>query len=216
MDTVNCTNFPNMILIGYSGHAFVVYGIFKAAGKIVTGYCDREEKIFNPFNLIYRGKEDAVDARKKMEQGFFIGIGDNGIRMRIQNDLTKYGLFPVNAIHPSANIDGSVEINLNGIMISAGVIINPLAVIGKGVICNTGCIIEHECRIGEFAHIGPGAVVCGNVTVGDKSFVGAGSVIRQNVKIGNNVMIGAGAVVVKDVMDNETVIGNPSRSMDIN
>jgi acetyltransferase-like isoleucine patch superfamily enzyme len=67
--------------------------------------------------------------------------------------------------------------------------------------------------IGEFAHIGPGAILCGNVTIGDGSFIGAGAIIRQNIIIGNNVMIGAGAVVVKDVEDNEIVVGNPSKKL---
>ena len=47
-----------MILIGYSGHAFVVYGILQAAGKKVTGYCDVAEKEYNPFSLHYFGTEN--------------------------------------------------------------------------------------------------------------------------------------------------------------
>ena len=38
-----------MIVIGYSGHAFVACGILKAAGQPITGYCDKEEKTYNPF-----------------------------------------------------------------------------------------------------------------------------------------------------------------------
>ena len=41
-----------MILIGYSGHAFVVYGIFNAAGKNVTGYCDVTEKAIQSFQPV--------------------------------------------------------------------------------------------------------------------------------------------------------------------
>lgn len=40
-----------MIIIGYSGHGFVVCGIIKAAGKSIAGYCDSEEKTYNPFAL---------------------------------------------------------------------------------------------------------------------------------------------------------------------
>jgi sugar O-acyltransferase (sialic acid O-acetyltransferase NeuD family) len=203
-----------MILIGYSGHAFVVCGILNAAGRPVTGYCDVEEKAHNPFNLIYIGKDDADSSLIKLkEQGYFISIGSNLIRRKIQERLCASDVNPVNAIHPSAIIDPSVVIDPYGVMISAGVCINPLATIGTGVICNTGCIIEHECQVSEFAHIGPGAVLCGNVSVGINTFVGAGSVVRQGVRIGNNAMIGAGAVVVKDVMNNETVVGNPSRAV---
>jgi sugar O-acyltransferase (sialic acid O-acetyltransferase NeuD family) len=201
-----------MILIGYSGHAFVVYGIVTAAGKKVTGYCDNEEKKYNPFDLQYFGKEnsDAAVAAFKTE-GFFIAIGDNAVREKIFHTLSSKNLFPVNVIHPSAVIDIAAIIAANGVMIAANATINPLAKIGTGAICNTGCIIEHECVVGNFAHIAPGAVLCGNVKVGNNSFVGANAVIKQGIVIGNNVMIGAGAVVLKDVPDNVTVTGVPAQ-----
>ncbi len=201
-----------MILIGYSGHAYVVCGILHAAGRTVTGYCDMIEKDNNPFNLIYLGNEkDPASLEALREQGFFISVGDNKARKKIYDHFDGLKLFPGNAIHPSAVIDHTVNVEPHGVMISAGVCINPLSVIGLGAICNTGAIIEHECRVGNFAHIGPGAVLCGNVTIGDHTFVGAGAVIRQGVTVGNNVVIGAGAVVVKDIENDQVVIGNPSR-----
>ncbi|HMK03744.1 MAG TPA: acetyltransferase [Ferruginibacter sp.] len=201
-----------MILIGYSGHAFVVFGILKAAGKNVIGYCDVAEKELNPFGLSYYGtetSENALAAFKKND--FFIAIGDNNTRNKIFGKLQQKDLLPANAIHPSLIMDDSVKIAAHGIMIAANVTINPLAEIGRGAICNTGCIIEHECIVGDFAHIGPGAVLCGNVKIGDRTFVGANAVIKQGITIGNNVMIGAGAVVVKDVPDNTTVVGVPAK-----
>lgn len=202
-----------MILIGYSGHAFVAYGITAAAGKKITGYCDNEEKAYNPFSLPYIGREDSDTALAACRQnGFFIAIGDNGIRAKVYNKLAALQLLPANAIHPSAVIDGTAVIATNGVMIAANAIINPLAQIGTGAICNTGSIIEHECVVGDFAHIGPGAVLCGNVKVGSGTFVGAGAVVRQGISIGSNVMIGAGAVVVKDVPAGTTVMGIPART----
>jgi sugar O-acyltransferase (sialic acid O-acetyltransferase NeuD family) len=201
-----------MILIGYSGHAFVVYGILNAAGKKVTGYCDMIEKEFNPFNLPYFGTENSEAASEAIKQkGYFIAIGDNQQRNKIYNNLLQKKILPVNAIHPSAVIDQSATIAEHGVMIAANVSINPLAAIGTGAICNTGCIIEHECTVGKFAHIAPGAVLCGNVKIGDGTFVGANAVIRQGISVGKNAMIGAGAVVVKDVPDNVTVIGVPAK-----
>jgi sugar O-acyltransferase (sialic acid O-acetyltransferase NeuD family) len=201
-----------MIIIGYSGHGFVVYGILTAAGKPVTGYCDNEAKQYNPFALDYLGTEDSDAAFAAFKQnGYFIAIGNNNIREKVHQKLTQKNCSPGNAIHPSAVIDPSVVIAAHGVMISANVVINPLAKIGTGAICNTGCIIEHECEIGDFAHIGPGAVLCGNVRVGNNSFVGAKAVVRQGITLGKNVMVGAGAVVVKNVPDNTTVTGVPAK-----
>ena len=201
-----------MVLIGYSGHAFVVYGIFKATGKNVTGYCDVAEKANNPFGLPYFGTENSetgLDAIRA--SGYFIAVGDNMLRRKIYESLQKNNVAAANAIHPSAVIDSSANIAPGGVMIAANATINPLASIATGAICNTGCIIEHECEVGEFAHIGPGAVLCGNVKVGAGTFVGANAVIRQGITIGNNAMIGAGAVVVKDILDNCTVVGVPAK-----
>lgn len=201
-----------MIIIGYSGHAYVAIGILSAAGRKVKGYCDFDEKAYNPFNLEYLGKETDEKGMEMIRmQDFFIGIGDNSIRKKVFGIFEQIQRFPVNAVHPSSAISGYAQIDPYGVMISSGVCINPLATIGKGVICNTGSIIEHECEIGNFAHVGPGAVLCGNVTIGEGSFIGAAAVVRQGIRIGKNAMIGAGAVVVKDVGDAETVAGNPSR-----
>jgi sugar O-acyltransferase (sialic acid O-acetyltransferase NeuD family) len=201
-----------MILIGYSGHAFVAYGILTAAGKKVSGYCDNEEKQHNPFSLQYLGKESghvALNAFSSTE--FFIAIGDNGIREKIYHFLAAKNRYPCNAVHSAAVIDPSAVIAEHGVMIAANASINPLANIGTAAICNTSCIIEHECIVGNFAHIGPGAVLCGNVKVGNNSFVGANAVVKQGVNIGNNVMVGAGAVVIKDVPDGTTVMGIPAK-----
>ena len=201
-----------MILIGYSGHGYVAAGILKAMGKPAVFYCDNEEKKIDPFGLIYLGKETSELAQQKFKsENFFISIGENFIRKRIFDQLALRNCLPINIIHPSAIIDETSAIAKNGIMVAAAVCINPLVKIGNGVICNTGCVIEHECNIGDFCHVAPGAILCGNVTIGSNSFVGAGSVIKQGISIGKNVIIGAGSVVIKNVADNETVAGNPSR-----
>lgn len=201
-----------MILIGYSGHSYVINGILRSLGLKVTGYCDNEEKKYNPFSLKYFQKETSETGIKALtSEDFFIAIGDNRIRKNVYNNLAVRNLLPVNAIHATAVIDDSAQIAAHGVMVAANVTINALAKIGIGVICNTFAVIEHECIIGDFAHVGPGAVLCGNVSVGENSFIGAKSVVRENIKIGKNVMVGAGSVVVKDIPDNVKVMGNPAR-----
>ena len=199
-----------IIIIGYAGHSYVVNDIFLSNNKQVGFYCDSEEKKENPYNLVYLGKENEI-INKLKESKFFIAIGDNNIREKVFINLEKSNILPINAIHKNTIISSSATINPNGVMVSAGAIINAQAYIGKGVIINTGTIIEHECIIGDFAHIAPGAVLCGNVSVGKNSFVGAGSVVKQGIKIGDNVIIGAGCVVVKDVADGKKIMGNPAK-----
>lgn len=198
-------------IVGYSGHAYVIIDIFLNAGRLVTAYCDEEEKSNNPYHLNYLGKESEVISKLK-KFDYFACVGHNGIREKIITQLSKHLGNPINAIHPSAVVSASVRMG-DGVMIAANATLNPLVEIGRGVICNTSSSIDHECIIGDFTHIAPNAVLCGNVQVGRNSFIGANSVIRQGVTIGNNVTIGAGTVVLKDVADGVTLVGNPARTL---
>lgn len=201
-----------MILIGYSGHSYVVNGILNSMGLSVTGYCDSLEKPYNPLSVKYYGSELSASGLEAIsEVGFFISVGNNEFRRKIYTILASKNLHPVNAVHRLSLVDSSALISPNGVMIGGYVTINALAKIGFGVICNSDCIIEHECVIGDFAHIAPGAILCGNVHVGENSLIGAGAVVREGIHIGKNVVVGAGSVVVKDVGDNAKVIGNPAR-----
>jgi sugar O-acyltransferase (sialic acid O-acetyltransferase NeuD family) len=203
-----------MIVIGYSGHAYVACSILTASGIVVSGYCDHEEKKANPLSLPYIGSENNSAVQEQLRRaGCFIAVGDNHIRRKVYNTLQSVSVQPVNAVHPSAVITPHAQVAHGNVMIGAGVIINPFAVIETGAICNTRSVIEHECTVGAFAHIGPGAVLCGNVQVGEGAFIGAAAVIRQGIRIGAHAMIGMGAVVVKDVPDGAVVVGNPSRKI---
>ncbi len=202
----------NVVLIGYSGHSYVVYDCLKSSGHEVTKYCDSGLKKTNLLSLDYLGGElddNALNYIKK--NNFFTSIGNNEIRSRVfKYLLSNVEYKPINAIHKSAILSSSIETG-SGVMIGPGVIINALSKLGDGVICNSGSIIEHGVELGKFVHLAPGSTLCGNVKVGDHSFIGANSVIKQGVTIGKNVVIGAGAVVVSDVKNDSVVIGNPAK-----
>lgn len=199
------------VILGYSGHAYVVIEILMTNNYNVTGYYDREEKAENPFNLTYLGTEaNESDLKKIINCSVFIGIGNNNIRADIFKKLKQNKLsFPVLA-HHSSIVSASAQIG-SGTIVMAGAIVNTMAKIGNAVICNTSSVIDHECVIGDYVHIAPGAVLAGNITVGDNTFIGANSVIKQGVTIGANVTIGAGAVVLKDIANGLTVYGNPAK-----
>jgi len=201
----------DITLIGYSGHAYVLCDILIANGYNIKSYCDQEEKIRNPYRLVYLGSENTKQAQLELKQtNYFIAIGNNSIRQNVFIALTKTIQEPINAIHQSSIVSPSAKIS-KGVMIGINATINAQSNISDGVICNTGCIVEHDCDVQSFAHIAPGAVLAGNVSIGKRTFVGANAVIKQGITIGQDVIIGAGAVVLKDIPDNCTVVGNPAK-----
>jgi sugar O-acyltransferase (sialic acid O-acetyltransferase NeuD family) len=206
------------IIIGYSGHSYVVIDILLNQKYAILGYCDSLEKEYNPFNIKYLGKEsDARPLSILNEYNYFVAIGDNTIRGKILDKLTATLNKPaLNVIHKKAICSKFVEINSQGgTLIAASATINPFVKIGKGVICNTSSSIDHECVLGNYVHIAPSAVLCGNVQVGDYTFIGANSVVKQGISIGKNVIVGAGAVVINNIPDNAIVAGNPAKPLKI-
>lgn len=203
----------DIILLGYSGHAYVAIEVLILNGYNIIGYLEKKENSGNPFNLKYLGFErDEATLQKIKGLKIFPAIGENKIRKGIIDFLEGKGFRSQTIIHPRAILSGYESIG-DGCLVCKGVNINPLAEIGKGVILNTGCIIEHECKIEDFAHIAPGAVLSGNVKVGEGSFIGANAVVKQGIKIGKNSIIGAGSVVLKDVPDEATYVGNPANRL---
>ena len=202
----------NIILFGYSGHAYSVINGILSNEDIVIGYYDAKENQNNPYNITYLGHENDISQLKKIQQNDFVfpAIGNNAVRHNLLNFFSQYKLQEVSIIHPKSIISNFVTIE-KSVFVSMGAIINEFSTIKHGSIINSGAIIEHECEIGICSHIAPGAVLCGNVKIGDCSFIGANTVIKQGVTIGNHVTIGAGSVVLHDIEDHKIYMGNPAR-----
>lgn len=111
-----------------------------------------------------------------------------------------------------------------------GIEIHPAARIGKGFFIDhgMGVVIGETSEIGDNVTLYHG-VTLGGTTVFDKNgkqlskrhptlknniIVGAGAKILGPITIGDNVKIGANAVVLKNVEENQTVVGVPGRVVD--
>ena len=199
------------ILIGYSGHGYVVAET--ALENLITliGYSEKCILENNPFNLEYLGFEKDVNfIGWSKKASFLLGIGDNALRQKTANLIESRGKTINTLIHGTASVSKMAVIG-SGTFINKNVAVNALVHIGKNVILNTGCIVEHECVLGDGVHIAPGAVLAGNVIVGERTFVGANAVVKQGVVIGKDVIIGAGAVIIDNISDGRKVVGNPGR-----
>lgn len=93
--------------------------------------------------------------------------------------------------------------------------------IGKGTIfphSGLGCVIHSNATIGENCKIQQNVTIGGRgqhgtPTIGNNVFIGAVFTIIGGIKIGDNATIGAMTLVLKDVDENETVVGIPARGV---
>lgn len=93
--------------------------------------------------------------------------------------------------------------------------------IGKGTVfahSGLGCVIHSNAKIGENCKIQQNVTIGGRgkhgtPIIGNNVFIGAGSTIIGGIKIGDNATIGAMTLVLKDVDENETVVGIPARGV---
>ena len=202
-----------LIIIGASGHGKVVADIAIKMNKWQSiAFLDDDESIKASMGLEVIGK--TIDAfTYKDEADFFVAIGSNATREKIQEKLIEEGLNIVSLIHPSVVIGTDVEIGI-GSVVMAGVVINSSTRIGKGCIINTSSSLDHDNMIEDYVHISPGVNMAGTVKVGNGSWIGIGSVISNNVNICSGCKVGAGAVVVKDITEPGTYVGVPVRRED--
>ncbi len=202
-----------LIIIGASGHGKVVADIaIKMSKWQSVTFLDDDVFIKASMGLEVIGKTS--DAFKyKDEADFFVAIGNNAIRKKIQEYLSDEGLNIVSLIHPSVVIGSYVEVGI-GTAIMAGVVINSSCRIGKGCIINTSSSLDHDNVIEDYVHISPGVRTAGSVEIGKGTWIGIGSVVSNNVNICSGCKVGAGAVVVKDITEPGTYVGVPVRRAD--
>lgn len=140
-----------------------------------------------------------------------VAIGSPAVRRRVVNELLlQESAEFATLIHPSAQVGNSVVLE-PGCMVSAGAILTADVKIGRHVIVNTGAVVSHDCQIADFCTIAPMSCLCGAVRLGEGAELGASVTIIPGVSLGKWSMAGAGTTVIRNVPDNETVVGGTNR-----
>lgn len=125
----------------------------------------------------------------------------------------KGGRF-VNIIHPLANIAPSCVLGM-GIVVGAFTTVSINTSIQDDVLIQDHCNIGHDGVIEQGSHLYVGVKLCGRNKVGPQSSLYTGSIIYPDVTIGKGCTVGAGSVVRRKVMDGETVLGNPAKTIEL-
>ena len=83
-------------------------------------------------------------------------------------------------------------------------------VIGKNSYLDNQVHIAHNVKIGSNCMIAGQVGFAGSTSIGNNVSIGGQAGISGHLKVGNNVKIGGGSGVVKDIEDNQIVMGYPA------
>lgn len=206
-----------VIIFGAGSLGKAALEIFKSNG--VVTYCFLDDK-----KDLHGTEIDQVTVLGSTDDENYLKIIGKKCEAFVALDETKYRkgvvktlkeqrkVMPVNAVHESAIIPQSAHIG-HGNLINARVVLGTSARLHNHCIVHTGAVVDHEATIEDFVQIGSGSIINSGVTVKENAFIGSGVTVVSGVTIGKNARVGAGSVVVADVKDNETVFGNPAKSI---
>ena len=141
-------------------------------------------------------------------------IGDNVvIQSGCKIGLKGFGFIPIKDNNLKIPHIGRVLISSN-VEIASGCTIDRGSVddtqIGKNTYLDNQVHIAHNVKIGSNCMIAGQVGFAGSSTIGNNVSIGGQAGISGHLTIGNNVKIGGGSGVVKDIEDNQVVMGYPA------
>ena len=141
-------------------------------------------------------------------------IGDNVVLQDNSKIGQKgFGFIPINGNNfkfphiGKVIIDDYVEIG-SGCTVDRGSVDDTF--IGKNTYLDNQVHIAHNVKIGSNCMIAGQVGFAGSSTIGNNVSIGGQAGISGHLNIGNNVKIGGGSGVIKDVEDNQVIMGYPA------
>ena len=127
--------------------------------------------------------------------------------------LKGFGFIPLKEKNFKISHIGRVIINDN-VEIASGCTIDRGSVddteIGKNTYLDNQVHLAHNVKIGSNCMIAGQVGFAGSSTIGNNVSIGGQAGISGHLTIGNNVKIGGGSGVIKDIEDNQVVMGYPA------
>lgn len=178
----------------------------------ILGFVDDNESVQNTYINGYPvlGKSQYLQNYKE-EVYVFCGISNYKVKKKIISKLKENkNIKFATLIHPSVKLNKHIKIG-EGCIIYQNVIMTVNIEIGDHVIISPKCGIGHDSKIHDYVTLLWNVNVSGNVDIKEGATMGSGSTVIQGLTIGKGSFVGAGACVIRDVEDNKTAVGVPTR-----
>lgn len=159
-----------LLILGAGGHGHVVAEIAESLGYMVSFLDDKPGE----------GVIGSISELENFASGFdafFIGIGNNAVRHKLQDRLAELGLTVATLICPCAYVSPSVKVGC-GTVIEPGAIVNANVTIGCGCIVSVGSIIDHDSVLEDFSNVNTGAICMSGAHVAAEQKIEAGEVLH--------------------------------------
>lgn len=199
-----------VIIIGAGGFAREVYDFLAQEGKKVKGFISNEQGYIHGIPIL--GGDELLEKliKEDSELEAVVALGKPQLRKKLFEYVEKLGYNLPNVIHKSKCISPYATVG-KGCIIYPGVVINTDVQIGNGVLLNSNSSIGHDTIIENYVNINPNVAVGGKVVLGECAYIGIGASIFEKIIIGKNTIVGGGGVVRKNLPDNVTAVGVPTK-----
>ena len=184
---------------------------------VITGVVDKKKiidgsKIKDGDALIALPSNGLHTNGYSLARKLFFDIGKYDVRDEVQNLEKPVGL---SLLEPHINYTNHMKLLIdNNVEIASGCTIDRGSVddtkIGKNTYLDNQVHIAHNVKIGSNCMIAGQVGFAGSSTIGNNVSIGGQAGISGHLSIGNNVKIGGGSGVVKDIEDNQVVMGYPA------
>ena len=205
-----------ILVVGAGGHAHVVVDALRNCTHdgqrlLPIGVVDHDasKRGSDVQGAPVLGGEEALEWTER--DGLIVAIGDNERRAVLFDRFSHAGENIVSAVHRSATIAEDVSIG-RGVLVAAGAVVNPAAILEADCIVNTGATVDHHCVVGKHVHVAPGVHLGGACTLEERALIGIGAVVMPGRRVGARAIVGAGSVVTDDIAPGAVVVGCPARS----
>ncbi len=201
-----------LLIVGNGGHGKVVFECARANGIDKIAFLVNYDSADVLGVKCINENKCSIDELRREYPYIIVALGNNAVRLEKSLAYEKEGFLLKTLIHPTALVSSATKIQAGSVILPFATV-NTCATIGKACIINTAAIVEHDCKLKDGVHISPNATLGGTVSVGRNSWVCLGASIKNAISIGENCIIGAGAVVIRDIPDNQTVVGVPTHTI---